>query len=375
MDALHQAFPSATEFAFQWPLIVVRCSEPPSQVPLTIGRVPAIFLPANDPYEMIPGTPGHPRVPDYLADKVYDPGNETRFDFCQRVLVTLSERNLYPLSVSMYFGALIIELRDDILPSSLPGRLGGIVPYYSNGEPAWKNRSIRQSRLISPLQGNIDVSNYAATGLTPGVRVSGEHYAGTSGLVLVNRVTNDRRVMVVNHVFNDTDDVYHPATAPQNLIGKIVQRYSDLDIALVQLHDDIKYSNRSYFDAPAPKRLVTEEYRGTPGQEWFFVDSPFTGLAPLLWGGVRVGITEDVTQAYHSLKYDKQYIFLSMGINVGRLAEGVCGSPIVHDECASGSESDGAVLGLFSWSDQNVVENLFVSVLDRIVADGWEVEA
>ena len=51
MDVLHQAFPSATEFIFQWPIVVVRCSEPPSQVPLTIGSVPALFLPLNDPYE------------------------------------------------------------------------------------------------------------------------------------------------------------------------------------------------------------------------------------------------------------------------------------------------------------------------------------
>jgi len=271
----------------------------------------------------------------------------------------------------MYFGALIIELRENIPPSSLPGRLGGIVPYYSNGKPAWKNRS-PPARLFSPVQGNIDVFNYAANGLTPDMRVSGERDAGTSGLVLVNRVTNDRRVMVPNHVFSDTDHVYHPTTAPQNLIGKVVQRYTDLDIALVQLHEGIEYKNRSYFDAPVPKKLVTEQYRGIPGQEWFFVDSPFTGLAPLLWGGARVRITEE---PYHNLKYDKQYIFLSMGINVGQPTEGVCGSPIVHDECVSGSESDGAVLGLFSRSGQNFAQNLFVSVLDRIVADGWEVEA
>ena len=60
-----------------------------------------------------------------------------------------------------------------------------------------------------------------------------------------------------------------------------------------------------------------------------------------------------------------------MHINVGRLAEGVCGSPVMHDECLAGSESDGDVIGLFSWSDQNIIENLFVSVMDEIVADGW----
>jgi hypothetical protein len=375
IDALRDAFPSAVDFRFQWPLMIVRCSKPPEQVPLTVGRVPAVFLPVSDKYEPIPGTPGHPRVADFLAENPYDPDIETRFDFCRRVLAALSERKLSSLSASLYLRALVIELQNYIPPLSLPGRLGGIVPYYCNGKSAWKNREIRQSHLITPIQGTVDVSNYSSTGLTPGVRVCGDNCAGTSGLVLHNRFTGDRRLMVANHVFCDTDDVYHPATSPENHIGKVTHRYPDLDIALVQLNEHVEYSNTTYFDAPIPKKLVTRNYQGIPGQEWFCVDSPFTGLAPLLWTGVRVGIKEDLSQPFHSLKYVEQYVFMSMHINVGRLSEGVCGSPLVHDEGCSGSESDGAVMGLFSWSDQNIIENLFVAVVDEIVVDGWEVES
>jgi hypothetical protein len=64
-----------------------------------------------------------------------------------------------------------------------------------------------------------------------------------------------------------------------------------------------------------------------------------------------------------------------MGLNVGQLAKGVCGSPLVHDDYNAGEESDGAVLGSFSWSDQNVIENLFVGVMDEIVTAGWDVDA
>jgi hypothetical protein len=375
INDLRDAFPSAVDFRFQWPLIIVRCSEPPEQVPLTVAGVPALFLPANDPYELIPGTPGHPRVADYLAEKPYNPHIETQFDFCQRVLATLRSRKLSPLSASLYLGTLVVELEYDIPPSSLPGRLGGVVPYYCNGKSAWKNRDIRQSRLITPMHGTVDASNYSSTGITPGVRVCGIGYAGTSGLLLRNRLTAERRLMVANHIFRDTDDVYHPTTSPENHIGKVTHRYPNLDIALVQLDGHVTYNNDTYFDAPMPKKLMTRHYRGTPGQEWFFVDSPFTGLVPFLWAGVRVGIRDDLPQPFHSLKYDEQYVFLSMHINVGRLAEGVCGSPVVHDECLIGSESDGAVIGLFSWSDQNIIENLFVSVMDEIVADGWDVES
>lgn len=64
-----------------------------------------------------------------------------------------------------------------------------------------------------------------------------------------------------------------------------------------------------------------------------------------------------------------------MGLNVGQLGEGVCGPPLVHDNHNAGGESYGAVLGSFSWSDQNVIENLFVGLMDEIVTAGWNVEA
>jgi len=49
--------------------------------------------------------------------------------------------------------------------------------------------------------------------------------------------------MVANHVFCDTDNVYHPTKSPQNHNEKATNRYSDLDIALVQLRDHIEYNN------------------------------------------------------------------------------------------------------------------------------------
>ena len=59
--------------------------------------------------------------------------------------------------------------------------------------PAWKNRNIRQSRLITPDQNTIDTSNYRGTGLTAGISVCGIQYAGTSGLVIRNRHSGARR--------------------------------------------------------------------------------------------------------------------------------------------------------------------------------------
>jgi hypothetical protein len=372
-EALRKAFPSAVDFQFRWPLIIVHCSEPPEEVPLTIGGVPAIFLPENDQYDPFPGTPGHPRIADYMAKQPYDSKVENKFNFCRRVIEALSENKLSPISVTFYLGVLVIELKDEIPPSSLPGRLAGVVPFYCNGKAAWTNQ-IRQSRLITLTQGSVDLTNYSSAGLTPGTRVCGEAFAGTSGLMLRNSVTGERRVMVAGHVFPDTDNVYHPTTSSENKIGTITHRYRDIDVALFELLEGMKYDNSSYFEAPVAKKLLTRDYDGNPGQEWFFIDSPFIGLVPLLWTGVRVGIREDLPQAFHTLQHDEQYVFLSMQMNVGKLSNGVCGSPIVHDDWESESESDGAVLGIFSWSDPNIIENLFVNVMDQVVHDGWEVE-
>lgn len=371
---LHTTFPTAVTFRFEFPLVIIHCHQAPEQVPLTVGQVPAVFLADTDVYTPIPGTLGNPRNRDWLVDCLYDAENESEAEFCSRVLMVIKEHALSPTSVSLYLGALVVELEDHIPSYTLPGKLGGIVAYYCNGSPAWTARDIPQSRLITPEADTEDNSDYKSSGLCPGIRVCGHQYAGTSGLIVRNRTSGERRLIVANHVFKDTNDVYHPTTKVENYIGSITHRYPSLDIALVVLKDNVVYSNASYFDAPVPKQLLTSKYGGIAGQEWFFFDSPYTGLVPFLWTGVRVSIRDDLTGIYHSLKYDVQYTFLSLQVNVGCLPDGVCGSPLVHDETED-PESDGAVLGLFRRSDQDVVENLFVSVLDDLVEDGWILES
>jgi hypothetical protein len=86
-------------------------------------------------------------------------------------------------------------------------------------------------------------------------------------------------------------------------------------------------------------------------------------MVPFIWAGVRSRIREDGVCEFHGLLYDREYVLRAMGLNVGQLAEGICGSPLVHNDYNPCEESDGAVLGSFSWSDQRLIENLFVGVL------------
>ena len=85
------------------------------------------------------------------------------------------------------------------------------------------------------------------------------------------------RVSVANHGFLAGDEVFHPA-ADGDKIGDIVDRYTELDIAMVQptpAHFS-HFSNQTYFQAEPPKRLANTANLvvGT----WFEVDGMSTGM-------------------------------------------------------------------------------------------------
>ena len=64
----------------------------------------------------------------------------------------------------------------------------------------------------------------------------------------------------------------------------------------------------------------------------------------------------------HCLNTTRDFVLAFNGFEGGVIGEGVCGLPLVYDDYNPGEESDGAILGPFSWSDQNVIENLVVGL-------------
>lgn len=129
----------------------------------------------------------------------------------------------------------------------------------------------------------------------------------------------------------------------------------------------MNYTNSSYSDAPTPEKFITGAYKGVRAGEYFFVDSLSTGLIPFLWTGVRVVIREYTS---NPRKYDRQYILLSMSFNVGNSVDGVCGAPVVHGRSDGGNGSDGAVLGLFSSSVQEVGEVFSIRLMRSLLMVG-----
>jgi hypothetical protein len=111
--------------------------------------------------------------------------------------------------------------------------------------------------------------------------------------------------------------------------------------------------------------------KAEPG--WYFFESCFSGLVPLLYAGKRVSFKKDTVEMHH-LTCDKTYIRKGMGMNLEALKEGVCGSAIVVDVYEVADDVRGSVVGFFAYTDGSQdVENVFVPVIAKLIDDGWQV--
>ena len=123
--------------------------------------------------------------------------------------------------------------------------------------------------------------------LSPGMRVSTRACAETvrsttSGIILRKR--GDCYITAANHGFPNTKEVFHPTPSGEK-IGDIVNRYPELDIAMVRLTpaNSDRYTDRVYFQAEPPRSLA--EVRDMIPGRWIEVDGMSTGLLSLLYCG------------------------------------------------------------------------------------------
>ena len=198
--------------------------------------------------------------------------------------------------------------------------------------------------------------------ISPGYTAdTGVSLSTTSGIIL--RKGENCYVTVSNHGFPNTEEVFHPTPSGEK-IGHIVDRYPELDIAMVRLTpaNADRYINRAYFQADAPRRFA-EASDMVPGS-WFEVDGMSTGLLSLLYCGRSMErppghppIPVDVDQ------WQQKNLFNVFGATNPELIEGMCGPPLVE-------QGTGLVAGFFHLAVGDWVE---CAVLDDLVAEGWQV--
>jgi hypothetical protein len=289
---------------------------------------------------------------------------------------------------------------------SLPAFMAGLmisyhhdsVPFFESMKDNTRERLLDPSRYLpGPLIGPLpqDGTNYLREPswriLNPGIRLltgpatgSGTYadavQSTTCGILL--RKGASRRVTVANHGFLASDEVFHP-TADGDKIGDIIDRYPELDIAMVQLTPAhfSHFSNQTYFQAEPPKRLADTStlLHGT----WFEVDGMSTGLLSFqcLGRSWKYPVRPPGHPEIPVLKWKRDTTFRVFGASSPELMDGLCGAPFVETE--TGNVAGFFHLGNGDWAmcaalddlvtDGKLLETMFCWRVSTSHSEGWEV--
>lgn len=382
---------NATCWETAWPKLRIFTKTPPSPVPLTVGCVAVNFLPPLDhfldsvddfdsittPYVNPRGTdPLRPlKIPRWRLPTAYQ--RETVAD-CVCSLVNVA-------AITFYSGMLHVEIQQDgreYSARSLPPHIGGITVFYHHQSKSyWGNlESQTIERVINPLrQGESgpreDNTDYLSQGhLGPGVRVDPSvatdvgPYAtlsrATTAGVLLRNTGGLERVTVACHGFPEANAVYHP-TNSQHCIGEVHERMQAYDWGLVKLAPSATFTNKSYFQAPPPKRLL--KYHELQYGEWCAADGMSTGIIFLMVNGIRSMPPPNPPGHCEEIKFTNwkhEMAFESIGPTGGKVKEGLCGAPIVHDD------EGGGVAGFFHLTNGR---QSFSPILDKLINQGWAI--
>lgn len=365
-----------------FPDIIIRTSQPPSHIPLTVACALARFIPQDLHLLSLPygslrpyGTKKRDDIVSYSLPKFEIPTHQQSMEVIKLLSSEVDIRAIHFMPPQI-----IVEL--DVASGrtydkqSLPPMAGGLpILYHESIEDYWKGSSQKAyERLITPTNLIADVSDYLYNDpheLSPGVCLSSA-YLSRNGSITSQWLSTSAGVLVQNggarlmtsacHGFPTSDEVYHPSPTGRR-IGQIVQRFPAWDIALVQLDPSISFSNRRYFAAPVPSRLISiEEIRAG---DWFEVDGMSTGRVDLCargrsWYNPTPTSSISLPVAYKDWRIETAFsLFGTIGAQV---KEGICGAPIVDE--------DGRVGGLFVLVDEAGLW-AHTLALDFFMHSGW----
>ena len=370
---IQQHVPECTGYQICGPILVLQCPNPPKTTPLTIGGLPTVLIPDLRDYDDMGGMLGNPTLPNFGGSEFYV-GNSMypSFRTVESALRILQSKLPNVVRLSWRYDHWVVGLSSSYFDAgSYPGKFGNKSVAYT-----WPGRLESQSRRLTPFNSNSgDNTDYRAFGLSPGVKVVGREKATSSGIIVRNGCL--KRLTLAYHGFMDTNDVHHPDPLTQREIGSIDISFPWLDIALCNVEEELKYTNKVYFTANPPKRFVTTAFmdenigRGS----WFEAEGFTSGRVHLFYRGPAVGYLYmppwvGGTYAFKEAELSKQFEMEYLGPEVGDAQEGLCGAPVVHEE-TDDEDVNGIVPG-FAWLKCG--RDLIVAAIDDFVDDGWEID-
>lgn len=382
---------NATCWETAWPKLRIFTKTPPSPVPLTVGCVAANFLPPLDHFLDTVEDSDSITTP-YVNPRGTDPLRPLQIPrwrlptASQWEMVANCVCSLVNVAVITFYGGILhVEIPQDgreYLARSLPPRIGGMTAFYHHQSKSyWGNlESQTIERVIDPLREcesgpREDTTDYLSQGqFGPGVRVESSvatdvgPYAtlsrATTAGVLLRNTSGLERVTVACHGFREANAVYHP-TNSQHCIGEVHERIQAYDWGLVKLAPSAAFTNKSYFQAQPPKRLL--QYHELQHGEWCAADGMSTGIIFLMVNGIRSMPPPNPTghrEKIHFADWNHETAFESIGPTGGKVKEGLFGAPIVHDD------EGGGVAGFFHLSNGR---QSFSPILDNLINRGWAI--
>ncbi|KAG6354462.1 hypothetical protein INS49_004479 [Diaporthe citri] len=245
----------------------------------------------------------------------------------------------------------------DQLPARIANRLVGYMRDEELGRPQWAD--LPAKRLINPrpTEGIIDDTPYDV--LRPGVIICSQTFkdnahpawfSTTSG-VQVENSAGDRFMTAASHGIGVNERVWQIASqGMQKLLGKAVQEISFTDVSLVQLEQDIIFTNETFENSAGEVPRFTRLFGEDPTRDRIvggncYLNSPYTGNMD----GVVVMNSIKLERSSHPTEDALRYVLYNwayMGQEEGdpdkeRPPDGTCGSVIWDD--------DGVLLGFYRY--------------------------
>ena len=361
-----KAFPAATvtQAIITAPYIIVQCAKIPSGLlPFTVGGLPIIFTTKEYPwglqYKLGTSAQKRERIVTSLnlrtKDKVTDEAIRTIADELQQL-------HLRPTEIGFMSGICRLAFPHSVDLTEIPYRIAGCSVYVQ-----FHSVTTAARRMNVPF--DKDTNDYLAHAdrtLRPGVMFSSsfcdnstQHLSTTSGL-LVKDAEGQHYVTCALHGFLEDGIVFHPDPIKGRQIGKVVQRFPNVDVGLVRLEPGIRYTNeffesRSGASGVTPRRFTLSKYG-----DCLEMDNPYSGSCAATVVGVNSVLEGTV---YH--RHDWQFFERGIAAN-----EGSCGSPILDE--------NGRVASIFRFVDKEdpkcgfgvtgvAVENLGLELVDKHV--------
>ncbi len=380
---------SASSIFFQWPIISITTDTSPDPVPLTVAGVAAVFTPIEDynPEPILVNTMyGGRHQPDPLPTlriPNWTLPSRTQIKDVAKAIGSYSNVR----SITFMCNYLVAELAVDdraYTNGSLPRRVAGVAIFYHHSDQDFWSTMENQARgrLIDPGTGVQDTTDYLVhdTGdLCPGIRLESASVSTQGEYATISRSTSaglllmgnhgQLRLTAANHGFSFPDrsilsnEVYHPSHNDTR-IGVIEERWPKEDVALITLDPSVRFSNKNYFDAKEPRRLLGGDQ--VIFQEWYVADGMSTGAVAMFARGIKADFqvprTPNLPWDYTVFDNIKT-IFRTIGATGGSTKDGLCGAPIVQDDSDAGG-----VAGFFQLASTDYALSPH---LDDIVAAGW----